>query len=141
MLTNFTFMFSRLDQVLKAEGMSRSQFAEKIGVSPATVSHLLAGRNKPSFEIIQAISVCFPGINLDWLINGTGKMYKSAVQEPVNQDSIFEIQEDSPSVPIVETPSSITPSPKPQITKIQKNISKILVFFDDGSYQEVAVKR
>ena len=48
-------MISRLNQLLQVEGMSKSEFAERLDVAPATISHLLSVRNKPSYEIISAI--------------------------------------------------------------------------------------
>ena len=58
------------------EGLSPSQFADKLGVQRSGVSHLLSGRNKPSFEFINKMLVAFPKINPDWLITGNGKAYR-----------------------------------------------------------------
>ena len=58
------------------EGLSPSQFADKLGVQRSGVSHLLSGRNKPSFEFINKMLVTFPKINPDWLITGNGKAYR-----------------------------------------------------------------
>ena len=70
-------MNKRLQQFLSAENISQSQFADKIGVTKASVSHILSGRNKPGFEFIESMADCYPNLNLDWLIGGKGRMYKS----------------------------------------------------------------
>ena len=69
-------MEERLKLFLAMEGLSPSQFADKLGVQRSGVSHLLSGRNKPSFEFINKMLVAFPKINPDWLITGNGKAYR-----------------------------------------------------------------
>ena len=69
-------MEERLKLFLAMEGLSPSQFADKLGVQRSGVSHLLSGRNKPSFEFINKMLVTFPKINPDWLITGNGKAYR-----------------------------------------------------------------
>lgn len=69
-------MEERLKLFLAMEGLSPSQFADKLGVQRSGISHLLSGRNKPSFEFINKMLVTFPKINPDWLITGNGKAYR-----------------------------------------------------------------
>ncbi|MBR5034323.1 MAG: helix-turn-helix transcriptional regulator [Bacteroidales bacterium] len=69
-------MEERLKLFLAMEGLSPSQFADKLGVQRSGVSHLLAGRNKPSFEFISKMLAAYPKLNPDWLIMGTGKAYR-----------------------------------------------------------------
>lgn len=61
-------MNSRLQRFLDAENITQSQLAEKLGVAKASISHILAGRNKPGFDFIQSMAQCYPDMNLDWLI-------------------------------------------------------------------------
>ena len=49
-------MNTRLQQFLSAENISQSQFADTIGVARASVSHILAGRNKPGFDFLVGMS-------------------------------------------------------------------------------------
>ena len=87
-------MNQRLQQFLNAENISQSQFADRLGVAKASVSHILAGRNKPGYDFIESLSRQFPNLNLEWLINGRGRMYKVTGQEPEipvqEADNIFE---------------------------------------------------
>lgn len=110
---NIKLMNNRLLQFLQSEGISQSQFADEIGVARGSVSHILSGRNKPSFDMIQSVSQHFPAINLDWLINGEGSMYKD---EPAD---LF------------------APSQNPENQHSDRKIVKIAVFFSDGTYQEM----
>ena len=70
-------MNNRLQRFLDAENITQSQLAERLGVAKASISHILAGRNKPGFDFIQSMAQNYPDLNLDWLIAGKGKMYKS----------------------------------------------------------------
>lgn len=138
-------MNNRLQQFLAAENISQSVFADTLGVARASVSHILAGRNKPGFDFIESMSRHYPSINLEWLIAGKGKMYKGETAEkaPVSlPEPVLLEPETAP-----EPPAEIAPAPAviksialgkiSQSTKNQRNISRIIVLYDDGSYQEL----
>lgn len=80
-LNQFYKMKQRLMQFLSAENISQSQFADAIGVARAGISHILAGRNNPSYEFITNTMKVFPTLNIEWLLLGKGKMYKTAEDE------------------------------------------------------------
>ena len=65
-------MRERIKQIIEREGMSQSQFADYIGVNRPTLSHVLAGRNNPSLDIMMSIHRKFPKINVHWLFDGIG---------------------------------------------------------------------
>lgn len=69
-------MKQRLEQFLSAENISQTQFAESIGVARAAISHILSGRNLPSYDFILNTIKAFPSLNIEWLLTGEGKMYK-----------------------------------------------------------------
>ena len=147
-------MDKRLQRFLDAENITQSQLAEKLGVAKASISHILAGRNKPGFDFIQSMAQCYPDLNLDWLIAGKGKMYKSQNRSPVTQPSeepripaqskdsgrLFDSQEDKLFPDEAETVDS-----KPQTEQVSPaeskpvppKISKILVFYDNGTFKEI----
>ena len=91
-------MEERLKLFLAMEGLSPSQFADKLGVQRSGVSHLLAGRNKPSFEFISKMLAAYPKLNPDWLIRGIGKAYRDTAEG------------DSPAAAHVIPQESITPA-------------------------------
>ncbi|MBP9986739.1 MAG: helix-turn-helix domain-containing protein [Bacteroidales bacterium] len=76
-------MEERLKLFLAMEGLSPAQLADRLGVQRSGISHLLQGRNKPSFEFINKMLAEFPKINPDWLIMGTGKAYRDGVSAPI----------------------------------------------------------
>ena len=162
-------MNTRLKQFLAAENISQAQFADIINVVRASVSHVLAGRNNPSYDFIKAIMDNYPDLNIEWLILGKGKMYKDRSGSPPTTDTspnitdygtglLFEDseQENAPEAPkpplpeteiplqILETEQNTkattginTSINNTQIPVKQRKVSKIIVLFDDGSFQEM----
>lgn len=66
----------RIIDLMVKSGHSKSTFAKELGVSLPLITHITSGRNKPGLDIIQKIMSTFPDLNPDWLINGTGEMYR-----------------------------------------------------------------
>ena len=64
------------------EKLTRSGFAEMLGIQPATISHILAGRNKPSYELLQKILMRFPNVSSDWLMLDRGEMLRDSSLTP-----------------------------------------------------------
>ena len=127
-------MNQRLQQFLNAENISQSQFAERLGVAKASVSHILAGRNKPGFDFIESLSRQFPNLNLEWLIGGRGRMYKITGQESQNLKEIVE----SPAISRPESGDFFDETPETiEIQAESPKIVKVVVFFDNGTFQEI----
>ncbi len=70
-------MVNRILKILKEENLTASQFADAIDVQRSSMSHILSGRNNPSLDFVNKILKAFPLLNTDWLMSGTGSMYKS----------------------------------------------------------------
>lgn len=151
-------MNTRLKQFLAAENISQAQFADTINVVRASVSHVLAGRNNPSYDFIKAIMDNYPSLNIEWLILGKGKMYKersssALAPEPIvandfdeallfpetEEEIIAEIPlHQHGTMPNIATTTEINTSNNTIQTPIkQRKVSKIIVLFDDGSFQEM----
>lgn len=80
-------MREKLHELMKREGLKPSQLAEKLGINPAGISHILAGRNKPGFDLLQKILRCFPQVNPDWLLLDSDQIYRDKVsKEPGSSD-------------------------------------------------------
>ncbi|WP_299457964.1 helix-turn-helix transcriptional regulator [uncultured Rikenella sp.] len=99
-------MKERLAQFLKLEGLTSVKFAEIMEVQPSSISHLLAGRNKPNFEFISRMLLRFPDLNPDWIINGQGEVYRSV--KPVGNDLFTDVnKQEITKVNPEETPEKI----------------------------------
>lgn len=145
-------MNKRLEQFLVAENITQSQLADKLGVARAGVSHVLAGRNKPGYDFIYNLTTNFPDLNLDWLITGKGKMYRSLMTAPASASA--PLQEHHNQQPTAPESDISVPTPATdeniELQKLQKQVldivqppvkqrvvTKIVVFFDDNTFQEL----
>lgn len=63
----------RIAAVVKASGMTKTAFAEKINVSQPHVSRMVSGESIPSDRTISDICRVF-GVSEDWLRKGEGEM-------------------------------------------------------------------
>ena len=147
-------MNRRLQQFLAAENISQSQFADTIGVARASISHILAGRNKPGFDFIESMARHYPELNLEWLITGRGKMYggsksgSDAPAEPISplppqsQPGLFDDAETAAPT-ATRTPLSAQSTSRINLDRTlqsvanQRSISKGIIFYTDGSFQEL----
>lgn len=77
-------MKDRIIQFITKKELSYTKFADEIGVQRSSISHILSGRNKPSFDFIEKILKAYPDINTEWLILGKGNMIK---KEQIIKDS------------------------------------------------------
>jgi transcriptional regulator with XRE-family HTH domain len=146
-------MNNRLKQFLAAENITQAQFADNLNVVRASVSHVLSGRDNPGFDFIKAIMAKYPRLNIEWLIFGKGKMYRdmeSAKEEVQQDDQLFPISETEPPLRIQEiVHEDILPNPEPATSEMnsldslgqsfnkQRKVLKILILFDDGTFQEM----
>jgi transcriptional regulator with XRE-family HTH domain len=118
-------MKERLIQLLDLEQLSPSKFADIIGVQRSSISHVISGRNKPSFDFLQKTLKAFPGLNAGWLMLGEGTMYEQmgrnvsgnlfdspAAPEEPSQENISTTEEGHTGPEAGETP--ITSEPEPE---------------------------
>ena len=123
-------MNKRLQQFLAAENITQARFAETIGVARAGVSHVLSGRNKPSFEFLDSMARNYPTLSLEWLISGRGQMYKDGRQAETTQilDSHEpELFSEAAQIPEMQT-----------VESNDRSIVKVVLFYSDGTYQEIS---
>ena len=63
-------MMKRLEQLIKSKKISKSAFANKIGVQRSSIAHFFSGRNKPSLDFYIKIKEKYPEVDLNWIISG-----------------------------------------------------------------------
>ncbi len=76
-----TAISKRIQYILEHYNLTAGQFAEKLGIQKSSVSHLLSGRNKPSFQFLSKLVKAFPEINLNWFITGEGDIFYKSEQD------------------------------------------------------------
>lgn len=143
---------------MQVEGLSNNDLANMLGVSRASVSHVLSGRNKPGYDFIEGLTRAFPGLNIEWLITGKGRMNKSgsvlgdpapasdpATQAAAPAEAPQKAPEAQNSRPDAQSPANSetsgaqdSPAEPIQGTEGKRFIRKILVFYSDGTFEEIS---
>jgi len=135
---NFSAMKERILQFLQAKQISSTQFADTIGVQRSSVSHILSGRNNPSFDFIHKILINYSEIDAEWLILGKGEMYKTKApddlfdQEPVESKSKI-VKEQAQTT--VEQPTDYQ-STKSVSMSVTTDIERVVIFFKNNTFSE-----
>jgi len=84
-------MKDQLIKLINHYGLTAAKLADKIGVQPSSISHILSGRNKPSYDFILSLIDNFPEINPKWLLTGKDNMFLDVVNaEKVKKNQISE---------------------------------------------------
>lgn len=79
-------MKERLNIILEEYDLNSSRLAEKMGIQRSGISHIMAGRNKPSYDFIVSLLKLFPEIDANWLLTGEGSMFKED-NEAIREES------------------------------------------------------
>ena len=134
-------MKDRIAHIMRAKNLKASDFASLLGIQPSAISHILAGRNRPSLELVKKIKETFPEYNLDWIVFGVGPITssessKEAFQEaqasiqmiPENASDIAPLSPDPifPDDSEIETPPSVASKPAAQ---------SVILLYDDGTFE------
>lgn len=153
-------MKDRILSVMQHKGLTSARFAEVIGIQRSAMTHIMKGRNNPSFDVILKILSNFPEVNTDWLIFGKGTMLKSQSQQDLPPQSESE-PDLFQNMPIFSTESTAASekrqeidSKSPQnttkeivieelksIKKVTRKIDKILIFYDDKTYDTFILEK
>lgn len=147
-------MKERITQIIQKEEMTAAQFAEKIGISPSSLSHILSGRNNPSLEVVTKIHKACSYLNLQWLLYGDGEMeiqekLPSNDNSPVSGMFLFdenpefvdnrpderENRKEMAPKTSVFAPKEIVREEIKYIEKPARKITEIRIFFDNGTYE------
>ncbi|QKZ13966.1 helix-turn-helix transcriptional regulator [Spirosoma sp. KUDC1026] len=148
----------KIKQILIDKNLTPSYFADEIGVQRSSISHILSGRNRPSFDIIQKIIRRFPDLGYDWIMEDEAeapapnqfsapsygaRSMPNRQSAPGGRDGYANV---SNSVPVNQLPGrspqrTELPPEQPAYSDeegggIDRRIERILVFYTDGSFQE-----
>lgn len=136
-------MNRRLQQFLELEQLSSSRLADTLGIQRSGISHILSGRNKPSFDFIYKFIQKFPQINAEWLITGKGKPYKDNTspsaplfpEKSPESEQILPFEENEENIPINNPKDNFIVSPADK--EPQKRILRAVIFYSDGSFEDL----
>jgi plasmid maintenance system antidote protein VapI len=124
----------RIRMIIHSQNLSASAFSEIIGVQRSNVSHVLSGRNKPSFEFIEKIILTFPNVSSHWLITGkhasrdqnTSKL-NNKVHAAFGTNSKLAIESVIDNEVVEKVPEDLICFPN--------EIEKVLIFYRNGTFK------
>ncbi len=142
-LLDNTKFAKRLQKIMESHELSATLFAEKLSVGRATISHLMAGRNKPSLDFVMKVVDTFPNVELEWLLYG--KKTTPKPPPPTPEKTRIEPQENSQK----NLSNSLQKTTEEQTQKTaQKSIEnlsafsssksaikRVIIFLEDGTFE------
>lgn len=147
----------QLQKIMQHFGLSTTELADKILVPKATISHLIAERNKPSLEFIMKLHTTFPTLNLEWLIYEkepflVTEIYPKSIEKDQNETPVLNEISEAETVNKIENEDqseieteeiepkninqNITENPKNILSFQSKEIDCIVIFYNNGSFKK-----
>ena len=151
-------MKDRIKQIMESQRMTQQEFADYIGLAPATLSSIFNGRTRPTLNVVEALKKKIPNISIDWLMFGSGEMFitpesKISGSDNPEKDPLFQesqmIDFDHPLPPTPQNGNQTSPvfnsvkTTRPEIVreevkivdKPQRRVMEIRVFYDDQTWE------
>lgn len=140
-------MQERFKQLLDEKGLTATKFAAMIKVNASAMSHILNGRSKPGFDVLDKIAQAFPDVNLNWLVSGKGDVFNTDTtivrkSIPVQKALFDEDEKEETPEPQKQVIPATAPLTSPEVAAAlmqapaTKKIKRIILFFSDGSFED-----
>jgi DNA-binding XRE family transcriptional regulator len=87
---------TKILDIYNRSGLSRMDFANKLNISNAVLSHITSGRNKASLDLVVTILQHFPEISADWLLLDKGDMLRGELEhqaEKIKKDFLYTLED------------------------------------------------
>ncbi|HKK63189.1 MAG TPA: helix-turn-helix transcriptional regulator [Bacteroidales bacterium] len=151
-------MKERLKELMDKHQLTPLAMANKMGIQRSSISHLLSGRNKPSYDFIQKFLDAYPFVDAHWFITGKHKHANTSQKQQSLFDSVGEkhsevsvhkndipnqipasnqIKDSQGDKKIEPEVSSNRPTQAKEEDKTNEaRLERIVWFYDDGSFKE-----
>ena len=152
-------MVNRIFTFIESQQLTPTEFADKIGVSRASISSIKTGRTQPTLPLVEKIKQHYPDIDVEWLIFGKGNApvvnnepqsetaisheeLKLEIEEVVGDSSNNNTANEYQAVYIAETPQK-TEEKQSELNvlnqlmgEMKRSVKKVILLYDDGSFEE-----
>jgi transcriptional regulator with XRE-family HTH domain len=141
-------MKDRINEILKYYKLTSSAFADRIGVQRSGISHILSGRNKPSYDFLVSLIAKFPEVDIKWLMTGKGSMLNDlddsgkadnipqSAHKLLFNENISELHTPDLNTSMNSDPDNLKNSYiSKQLNQINREIESIVVFYSDGNFR------
>ncbi|MBI9052994.1 MAG: helix-turn-helix transcriptional regulator [Bacteroidales bacterium] len=142
-------MKDRIIQFLRENNLTSTKFADVIGVQRSSISHILSGRNKPSFDFIEKMLIAYPDLDAQWLITGKGDMNSpqpSLFNHNKTEENCENLTQRESNIQFSSTigheisgSQNIIPkieSSNNNSRNLEKEIDRVMIFYSDGTFKD-----
>lgn len=141
-------MKEKIEILMSDTSLRVGEIAEKLGVKPAVISHILKGRNQPNFVLTGKIISTFKEYNPYWWlgtsdvkfatdVNSTPSTSSEVAQK--NLSSLFDKNPISTTQTLFDTlPSKGQSDSLPQL---QSEIEQVIIIYKDKSFESFTPKK
>lgn len=144
-------MKEKLQILMQTENLTPSELARKLDVNPPVISHILKGRNQPSYELIRKLITRFPQFNPYWLLGDSDTMYNNpaevrADQSEATQHELFPASAECSDEKIYKSDiSNVSDVPEsPACNNGQTSaseIERIIIAYKNGTFESLVPKQ
>lgn len=140
-------MKAKFEFLLKNKGLNATSLARMLEIQPSGLSHILSGRNKPSFDLVVKILKIFPDVNPDWLLLDSGQIFRDdATATPSASTLRAEQTQQSSVLPFDEVAnrelSEVKNEEKNELPSIfttprnpNKRVERVIILYSDRSFE------
>jgi len=154
-------MQDRFKKILEEKGLNAQKAAKIIGIDASAVSHIINGRRRPGFDVLQKLCNALPDINLNWLVNGQGSMYittlpsenssdetknelfsneEELLNDNVAENEVYKNDDVHVNSNILDKTNTITNLINKDNVINKKRVKLVIVVYDDGSVENFTSK-
>lgn len=143
-------MDEKLRILMQNENLTASRLAEILEVKPAAISHILSGRNKPSYEMLCKIVTRFPQYNPYWLLGDDTEIRNSNINTVASRPSaehgvpttgvLFGSENEESEEGAISNIQQVQNSA--QISTLNRSdIDRIIIVYQDQTFEELRPKK
>ena len=141
-------MKNRLESILEYYKINSSKLADILSVQRSGISHILSGRNNPSYDFLVSLLEAFPEINAKWLMQGKGEMIDeediddSNVSDSNNFDNRLNLEieentnEDEQNIDKTQDLIDNEGYMSKQSSLGSSKVEKVIILYSDGNFQD-----
>lgn len=144
-------MKEKIEYLLRAGNYTATSLARLLDIQPSGLSHILSGRNKPSFDLVVKILRAFPDVNPDWLLLDSDQVYRNpTATELVAAQSFDDNNSEAASLFGAPQNNQISESKneekneQPSIfaasSNCEKSVERVIVLYSDKSFDSYSIK-
>ena len=145
-------MKEKIEILMSDTSLRVGEIAEKLGVKPAVISHILKGRNQPNFVLTGKIISTFKEYNPYWWlgtsdvkfatdVNSTPSTSSEVAQK--NSSSLFDENPATTTQTLSQTLFDTLPSKgqSDSLPQLQSEIEQVIIIYKDKSFESFTPKK